>query len=90
MQSTQELRLQQGVVEDVDGGAAVMMVLMEIDAGSSSLKSPSLLPSIVYGGGEIYGGLARRQGSAMRGLDVTFGGGRAPPCENLMWRDDEG
>ena len=65
MQSTQELRLQQGVVEDVDGGAAVMMVLMEIDAGSSSLKSPSLLPSIVYGGGEIYGGAARRQGSAM-------------------------
>ena len=68
MQSILEFRLQQGVVEDVDGGAAVMVVLMEIDAGSSSLKSPSLLPSIVYGGGEIYGGLARRQGSAMRGL----------------------
>ena len=53
------------MVEDVDGGAAVMMVLMEIDAGSSSLKSPSLLPSIGYGGGDIYGGAARRQGSAV-------------------------
>ena len=65
MQSILEFRLQQGVVEDVDGGAAVMMVLMEIDAGSSSLKSPSLLPSIVYGGGEISSGAARRQGSTM-------------------------
>ena len=72
VQSMIEFRLQQGVVEDVDGGAAVMVVLMEIDAGSSSLKSPSLLPSIVYGGGEIYGGVARRQGSAMRGLDVVL------------------
>ena len=69
MQYILEFRLQQGVVEDVDGGAAMMMVLMEIDAGSSSLKSPSLLPSIVYGGGEIYGGAAWRQGSTMRELD---------------------
>ena len=68
MQSILEFRLQQGVVEDVDGGAAVMVVLMEIDAGSSSLKSPSLIPSIVYGCGEIYGGAAQRYGSAMRGL----------------------